>query len=105
MALNEADTRAKLIDPNLHKAGWSEDYIKREVTAGATEIVNGVARKRGAGRMDYLLRLRTSSQAQPVAIALIEAKAESLPPTHGLQQGKIYASVNRLNIPFVFSYT
>ena len=39
MALNEADTRAKLIDPALHSRGWTEDSIKREVTAGAIEIV------------------------------------------------------------------
>lgn len=25
---NEADTRAKLIDPALHQRGWSEDTIK-----------------------------------------------------------------------------
>ena len=34
MALNEADTRAKLIDPAIHKCGWTEDLIRREETAG-----------------------------------------------------------------------
>ena len=34
MGYNEADTRAKLINPNLHEAGWSEDLIRREITAG-----------------------------------------------------------------------
>jgi type I restriction enzyme, R subunit len=29
MGLGEADTRAKLIDPKLHKRRWTEDYIKR----------------------------------------------------------------------------
>ena len=38
MPLNEADTRAKLIDPALHSSGWTEDSIRREVTAGAIEI-------------------------------------------------------------------
>lgn len=38
-----------------------------------------------------------------MAVALIEAKAENLPPTHGLEQGKLYASCKRLNVPFVFS--
>lgn len=28
--LNEADTRAKLIDPKLHEAGWEESLISRE---------------------------------------------------------------------------
>ena len=40
MTLNESDTRAKLIDPAIHKRGWSEDFIKREETAGAVEIIN-----------------------------------------------------------------
>ena len=49
MALNEADTRAKLVDPALHSRGWTEDSIKREVTAGAIEIVDGIPRQRAAG--------------------------------------------------------
>ena len=52
MTLNEADTRAKLIDPALHSSGWTEDSIKREESAGATEIINGVPRK-VTGRADY----------------------------------------------------
>jgi type I site-specific restriction endonuclease len=30
-SLNEADTRAKLIDPRLWQDGWTEDRIKRDV--------------------------------------------------------------------------
>ena len=55
MPLNEADTRAKLIDPSLHSRGWTEDFIRREETKGAIEIVNGVPR-RVTGRTDYTLR-------------------------------------------------
>ena len=87
MALNEADTRAKLIDPALHSRGWTEDSIKREVTAGAIEIVAGIPRQRAAGRADYTLRIKSAPVAQPVAVALVEAKPEKYPPTYGLQQG------------------
>jgi type I restriction enzyme R subunit len=38
-----------------------------------------------------------------VAVALIEAKAESLPPDHGLEQGKVYGACKRVNVPFVFA--
>ncbi len=103
MGLSEADTRAKLIDPSLHARGWTEDLIRREETAGAIEVINGKPRKRSKGRTDYTLRVKVNSQAQPVAVALIEAKAADLPPTHGLEQGKSYASSKRLNVPFVFS--
>ena len=41
MPLNEADTRAKLIDPAFHSRGWTENLIRREETAGAIEIIVG----------------------------------------------------------------
>ncbi len=103
MTLGEADTRAKLIDPALHSRGWTEELLRREETAGAVEIVGGQPRKRPRGRADYVLRVRVSPTTQPVAVALIEAKAEQLPPTHGLEQAKLYATCKRLHVPFVFS--
>jgi type I restriction enzyme R subunit len=49
------------------------------------------------------LRIKVNIDTQPVAVGLIEAKAEHLPPTHGLEQAKLYAACKRLNVPFVFS--
>ncbi|MFO0875669.1 MAG: DEAD/DEAH box helicase family protein [Phycisphaerales bacterium] len=103
MALTEADTRAKLIDPAIHARGWTEDLICREVTLGAVEIVNGKGRRRSSGRTDYTLRVRVNAETQPVAVALIEAKKESLPPGHGLDQAKGYLAAARHNVQFVFS--
>jgi len=103
MSLNEADTRAKLIDPAIHKCGWTEDLIRREETAGAVEIIGGKARRRSRGKVDYVLRVKINPETQPVAVALIEAKKDTLPPGHGLDQAKGYAACKRLNVPFVFS--
>ena len=103
MGLSESDTRAKLLDPALHTRGWTEDLIRREETAGTVEIVDGHPRRRSRGRTDYTLRVRVNAESQPVAVALIEAKAEDLPPGHGLEQGKGYARCKRLNVPFVFA--
>jgi type I restriction enzyme, R subunit len=103
MPMNESDTRAKLIDPALHARGWTEDLIKREETAGAIEIVDERARRRGKGRADYTLRVKVGNSQQPVAVALIEAKAEYHSPAHGLEQAKLYADARRLNVPFVFA--
>lgn len=104
MPLNESDTRAKLIDPTLHARGWTEDFIKREESAPTIDVIGGRARRRGSGRMDYTLRLKITEGTQPVAVALIEAKKESLPPQHGLEQAKRYAEdARRLNVSFVFS--
>ncbi|MDP9363139.1 MAG: DEAD/DEAH box helicase family protein [Chloroflexota bacterium] len=97
------ENRSKLIDPAIHGRGWTEDLIRREETAGAIELIGGAARKRTRGRADYVLRVKVNPETQPVAVALIEAKAEDLPPTHGLEQGKLYADAKRLNVPFVFA--
>ncbi len=103
MGLGEADTRAKLIDPAIHARGWTEDLIRREETAGAVEVIDGKPRKQAKGRVDYVLRVKVNPDTQPVAVAIIEAKAEDLPPTHGLEQAKAYAACKRLNVPFAFS--
>ena len=100
---NEADTRAKLIDPAIHKCGWTEDLIRREETAGAVEIINGKARRRARGKIDYVLRIKVNVDTQPVALALIEAKKESLPAGFGLDQAKGYAECRRLQVKYVFS--
>src|SRR5215212_10981133 len=103
MPLSEADNRAKLIDPAIHARGWTEDLIKREESAGAIQLLDGTPRKQPRGRVDYTLRVKVNSATQPVAVALIEAKAESLPPNHGLEQAKLYATSKRLNVPFAFA--
>ena len=44
MSLSEADTRAKLIDPVLHRRGWAEDLIYRveTVRAGGFEALENL---------------------------------------------------------------
>ena len=103
MTLSEADTRAKLIDPALHKRGWTEAHIRREETAGTVQIINGKARRRARGKIDYVLRVKVNIDTQPVALALIEAKREGLPPGHGLSQAQGYAECRRMHVRFVFS--
>ncbi|HEY4688583.1 MAG TPA: DEAD/DEAH box helicase family protein [Anaerolineae bacterium] len=103
MNLSESDTRAKLIDPAIHARGWTEDLVKREETAGGIGIVDGRPRRQPKGFIDYTLRVKVNNQTQPVAVALIEAKAEQWPPTRGFEQAKAYAECKRLNVPFVYS--
>jgi len=103
MSYNESDTRSKLIDPAIYKRNWTEDHIKREECAGTIEIVAGKAKRNAKGKVDYTLRLKVASASQPVAVAVIEAKAEGKHPGHGLEQAKAYAACKRLNVPFVFS--
>jgi len=98
--LNEADTRAKLIDPKLHLSGWTEDAIQREYyltpeTGGRVVLEGNVEKRTKPTKADYLLRYRT------YPIAILEAKAESESHLAGMQQAKEYAA--RANIPFAYS--
>jgi type I restriction enzyme R subunit len=64
---------------------------------------DGKAHRRSRGRMDYTLRIKVTQDSQPVEVALIEAKAESLPPAHGLERGKVYGACKRVHVLFVFA--
>jgi len=101
MPLSEADTRAKLITPALHRRGWSEEHIRREMNAGAIELAGRGARRRRHKRTDYVLRLKVRGGRQPVAVALVEAKKESELPGHGLEQAKKYCAL--FHVRFAFS--
>lgn len=103
MALNEADTRAELIEPAIQTKGWRGELVRREQSAGTIDIIDGQPRRRSHGRADILLRVQVHMDTQPVAIAVLEAKRENLPPGHGLEQAKAYALCNRLHVPFAFS--
>ena len=98
-SLGESDTRAKLITPALHRAGWDEAMqIHREVsfTKGRI-IVRGKLVSRGKGkRADYILYYKPN-----LPIALIEAKDTTHAVGDGMQQALDYATT--LDIPFVFS--
>ncbi|MDR2663063.1 MAG: hypothetical protein LBC31_08715, partial [Treponema sp.] len=100
MARNEAQTRRDLIDPALSARGWTQDHVKVEVSTGGYDVVT---KKRRQGRTDYLLRIIASRDTQPVAVALVEAKAEDKAPGFGLQQGKRDGDIDRLNVKFIFS--
>ena len=97
MGLSEADTRAKLIDPALRKAGWTEELISREVrvTDGRLYLVGNDAHRRQPLWADYIL----SWQSLPLAV--VEAKDEDHHVAAGLQQAKTYAEM--LDVRFAYS--
>ena len=103
MSLNEADTRARLIDPLLASANWGGDQIAREhyyrrdvqYTPGRI-VLRGTRTERREGRkVDYLLRYAGFS------IAVVEAKAEEESAESGFRQGQDYA--RDLGVPFAYA--
>ena len=99
MPLNESDTRAQLIDPQLNRGGWTRSQVTREhyyrpdweYTPGRVVLRGGRAEREKPRIMDYLLRYTDS-----FPIAIVEAKAEDLPAVAGLEQVKRYARESNL---------
>ncbi|HSP01391.1 MAG TPA: DEAD/DEAH box helicase family protein, partial [Thioalkalivibrio sp.] len=94
--MNEAETRAELIDPALKEAGggvMEASRVRREVIT--------LGRLQGAGKRakqdiaDYVLFYRGQK------LAVIEAKKRSLPVSEGLAQAKRYAE--RLQTRFAYA--
>jgi len=88
MSMNEADTRANLIDPKLAAAGWGEveeSFIRREVSITQGRIISGGKRSTPLSS-DYVLEYKGRK------LAAVEAKKESLSYTEGVRQAKDYAA-------------
>ena len=89
---NEADTCRKYITPALVHAGWETEphAINEHVTFTDGRIipVGEHARRKEGKRADYILRYR-----RDFAIAVVEAKADTLSAGEGLQQAKDYAEI------------
>lgn len=94
--LNEAETRAELIDPALKAAGWGiieGSRVRREKITNGRLIGGGKRSKQDIA--DYVLVFRGQK------LAVIEAKRIGLPDTEGVGQAKRYATM--LQARFAFS--
>lgn len=94
--MNEAETRAELIDPALRLAGWGvveASRVRREViTLGRLQ---GAGKRATPEKSDYVLTYRNKK------LAVVEAKRRDLPDTEGVGQVKKYAG--KLQARFAFS--
>jgi type I restriction enzyme R subunit len=103
MPLNEAETRFELIDPVLREKGYRTPYIKQETPAPVEPIGPKGRRRKGPGKIDYLLCVDTVGAVKPLPIAIIEAKKEDEDPLKGMQQAKGYSDCDRFDAKYVFS--
>jgi type I restriction enzyme, R subunit len=95
--MNEAETRAELIDPLLVAAGWGVvegSRIRREFPIAPGRIEGGGRRGKSLSA-DYVLSYRNT------ALAVVEAKAAGLPLTEGVGQAKEYAA--KLQLRFTYA--
>jgi type I restriction enzyme R subunit len=94
--MNEAETRAELIDPALRVAGWgviADSRVRRETICPGR--IEGAGRRGRPAIADYAITFRNHK------LAVIEAKAEDKGPTEGFGQAKSYAE--KLQARFAFS--
>lgn len=95
--MNEAETRAELIDPKLKACGWGVvegSKVLREfhITAGKIQTGGGRAKKLTA---DYVLVYKG------MKLAVIEAKSDALEVGEGVAQAKLYAA--KLNLETTYA--
>jgi type I restriction enzyme R subunit len=94
--MNEAETRAELIDVALQKAGWGqvpESRVRREYPITAGRIQAGGIRAKSL-KADYLLIYRGRN------LAIIEAKSITKEIGEGVAQAKVYAKKMALNCTY-----
>lgn len=94
--MNEAETRAELIDPALKDAGWgvvADSRVRREIICPGR--IEGAGRRAKPEIADYVLTFRNHK------LAVIEAKAADKGPTEGVAQAKAYAE--KLQARFAYS--
>ncbi|ROS00214.1 type I restriction enzyme R subunit [Sinobacterium caligoides] len=88
LELNEAETRRRLIDTELHSRGWDIDLVTGKNTEEVTleEQVDKQPTTSGIGYVDYVL---WDDNGKPLAV--IEAKRTRESAKKGRQQAKLYA--------------
>ena len=95
--MNEAETRAELIDLALAAAGWGVvdgSRIRREYLISPGRI-EGLGRRGKQLKADYVLEYRNTK------LAVVEAKADTEPLTEGVGQAKDYAG--KLAVRFTYA--
>ena len=94
--MNEAETRAELIDPKLRACGWgvvegSKVLREYQITAGKIQTGGGRGRREIA---DYVLVYKD------IKLAVIEAKSDELEVGEGVMQAKKYADKLQLDTTY-----
>ncbi len=96
--MNEAETRAELIDPALREAGWGVvegSRVRREFKITLGRLQGAAGRRNAPDIADYILEYKGRM------VAVVEAKRQGAGVTQGVGQAKKYA--DKLKVRFAFS--
>lgn len=104
MSYNEEETRFHLIDPELRKKGYDNHrWLKLETPAPVEPTGPKGRRRKGSGRIDYLICVQVGDMPKPLPVGVLEAKKGTEDPLKGMQQAKGYAECKRFEVKYVFS--
>ena len=104
MSYNEQETRCYLIDPVLRDKAYNDyQWIKMETPAPVEPTGPKGRRRKGPGRVDYLLCVQVGSMPKPLPFIVLEANNESDDPLKGMQQAKGYIDCQCFEVKYVFS--
>ena len=94
----EEQVKLEVITPALEKAGWPKKQLRMEYLTPGRMILDNTSCRRDTRRrkVDYLLISRGGK-----GLAVVEAKKERYPDSHGIQQAVSYAQM--LRVPFAYS--
>lgn len=93
--MNEAETRAELIDPQLHASGWG--VVEGSKVLRERHITKGKIQAGGRGKpliTDYILVYKNRQ------LAVVEAKSDELSVGEGVGQAKNYAEKLKLDFTY-----
>jgi type I restriction enzyme R subunit len=96
--MNEAETRAELIDPKLKACGWGVVEGSKILRERQAQITDGKINVGGARskplKADYILVYKG------IKLAVVEAKSNELSVGEGVAQAKLYAEKLKLETTY-----
>jgi len=103
MPLSVIESRVRHADVALARSGWSDALIRRIEAPGGMVVENGVVQPPPLPRVEFLLCAPGAPTETPYPIALLDVKAEFLPPDHGVDEPTLRAACLRLHVPIAIA--
>lgn len=103
MPLSAHEARIRHADGALIAAGWTDAFVRRVESPGAVVVDEGTVKPPPLPRVEFLLCVPAGPGDLPVPAALLEIKAEFLPPDHAVDEATLRADCLRHHVPMAFT--
>lgn len=103
MPLSALEARIRHADGALIAAGWTDAFVRRVESPGAVLVDDGTVKPPTLTRLELLLCVPAGPGDLPVPAALLDIKAEFLPPDHAVDEATLRADCLRHHVPMAFT--